>query len=226
MRYFVFLFSFSILISGAFGQTRRQAIDELSNSKQKSTNLEKIILAPDKADLDKALQENTGVFRLLPREKYDKGLFEIRGGGAYYSFVKTSHSYNDIPQIGLEQNYLSVGFYGASYGLIADLGMIPLATVSSESEEVLFLANYQPPTIEADVRMEQVKARQYDTEKATYRSRVLVSIGHSYALRAISFDEADVLVAFKIYRKDDDGSLIIFWKLLEKFEKPILERSK
>lgn len=45
-------------------------------------------------------------------------------------------------------------------------------------------------------------------------------------MRAISFDEADTLVAFKIHRKDTDGSLIIFWKLIKDFEIPKLERNK
>jgi hypothetical protein len=45
-------------------------------------------------------------------------------------------------------------------------------------------------------------------------------------LRAISFDDADILVAFRIHRKDTDGSLIIFWKLLETFEIPHLKRNE
>ena len=193
-----------------------------------SENPSKEILSPSLQDIAEAEQKGFQVFKILPRGRFEfeKNELSIRGGGAFYSFVKQSHSYNDTPQIGLERNSLGVGFYGASYGLIADLGLVPLAGVSNKSEEVIFLAEYKPPTIEAEVRSEQRKAHEYDTEKATYRSRVRVSIGHSYALRAISFGEADVLVAFKIYRKDTDGSLIIFWKLLKQFENPLLVREK
>jgi hypothetical protein len=34
---------------------------------------------------------------------------------------------------------------------------------------------------------------------------------------------ADMLVAFKIIRKDSDGSVIIFWKPIADFGKPILD---
>jgi hypothetical protein len=43
-------------------------------------------------------------------------------------------------------------------------------------------------------------------------------------LRAITFDRADVLVALKIHRKDADGSLIVFWKMLEVFDVPTIKR--
>lgn len=44
-------------------------------------------------------------------------------------------------------------------------------------------------------------------------------------LRSINFREADTLVALKVYRKDADGSLIIFWKTIKNFEKPLLARN-
>ena len=42
--------------------------------------------------------------------------------------------------------------------------------------------------------------------------------GYAYVFRAISFDDADILVVFNIHRKGADGSLIIFWKRLEVFD--------
>lgn len=192
-----------------------------------SENPGREILSPALQDAAEAEREGFKVFKILPRGIYasEKNELGLRGGAAYYSFVEQSHSYNDTPQLGLEKNYLKVGFYGASYGLIADLGLVSLSGVTVESEEVKFLADYKPPTVEAEIRAEQRKAYEYDTEKATYRSRVQVSIGHSYALRAISFDEADTLVAFQIRRKNPDGSLIIFWKMLKQFPRPVFARA-
>ena len=125
----------------------------------------------------------------------------------------------------LEQNHLSVGFAGLDYGLIADMGSIPLASVTKETGEISFLVNYKPPTLIPEIRSEQRKAYNYETESATYSSRVQAAIGHIYVLRAINYDRADILVAFKIIRKDTDGSLIIDWKTIQTFKKPIYDRT-
>ena len=66
-------------------------------------------------------QPDTGLVRLLPREKFD-GKLAVRGGGAYYSFAHLVHEYNYGSDIGLEQGRLGVGFAGASYGFLFDLG--------------------------------------------------------------------------------------------------------
>jgi hypothetical protein len=54
---------------------------------------------------------------------------------------------------------------------------------------------------------------------------VRAEIGATYLVRSINFREADVLVAFKIVRQDEDGSLIIPWRLLEKYSVPKLARN-
>ncbi len=235
MRYFFISFLLFLSISAVFAQTHQQALEEFDRLKQKSENikedikkeaeeLEKIILQPDSADIIAAKQEDVNVFRILPREKYDKEVFKVRGGGAFYSFINQSHSYNDIPQISLEQNYLRVGFYGASYGFIADLGETPLSQIGKTTKGVDFLINYQPPNVETEARAEYRKiSNNFEQNEISFGNRRTAIVGHSYILRAVSFGEADVLVAFKIHRKDTDGSLIIFWKLIEHFAAPTLD---
>ncbi len=232
MRIVLLSFFIAVCAFAISGQTHQQALDEFANLKQKieaikseAESLEKIILQPDKADLITAEQENVKVFRLLPREKYDKDVFKVRGGGVYYSFTNESHSYDRTPQIGLEQNFLQVGFYGASYGFLTDLGKVRLAEIEAKTKGVNLLANYQPPLELPKARIEQEKARGFESENVTYKNRLPVAVGNTYVLRAVSYNEADVLVAFKIHRQDADGSLIIFWKLLENFEKPLLARN-
>ncbi|HSK70175.1 MAG TPA: hypothetical protein VK892_00665, partial [Pyrinomonadaceae bacterium] len=115
-----------------------------------------------------------------------------------------------------------VGFAGADYGFIADLGETPLADVIRETPGVDFLINYKPSANNHEIR----KAAANEINGISYKSRIPAVVGHTYILRAISFGRADVLVAFKINRKDSDGSLIIFWKLIENFEKPLLARNQ
>jgi hypothetical protein len=210
----------------AFGQelTREQKFQKLDELNKQLKSLEQDFFQPDEKDLSQAQKEGFNVFRLLPREKYDRKLY-IQGGGSYYSFTTKSHDYQKIAQICLEQNYLSVGFAGADYGFMADLGETPLADISKETSEVSFLVSYKPPSDEPAVRAEQSKAQNYEANGFSYKEHFPAIVGHSYILRAISFRDADVLVAFRIQRKDTDGSLIIFWKLLETFEKPILARN-
>ena len=226
MRLVLLFFLSAVLCSAGSAQTREEVLEKFKELNSQAAALEKSILSPDKKDLETAAREAVGVFRILPREVYDKGLFNVRGGGAYYSFTKQSHSYDDIPQISLEQNYLKVGFYGASYGFLTDLGEIGLAAINEDNKAVDFLKNYRPPLEEPKARIEQTKARDFEAENIGYKNRLNAIVGHTYLVRAVSYDEADVLVALKIYRQDKDGSLIIFWKLLENFEKPKLLRER
>ncbi|HEX8368228.1 MAG TPA: hypothetical protein VF604_06775 [Pyrinomonadaceae bacterium] len=224
MKFVASIFVFVLVCSStAFGQelTRAQKMQKINELNSQIKVLEQEIIQPAAKDLKQAEKEGFSVFRIHPREKYDHKL-TIEGGGSYYSFTTNSHDYQKIAQIGLEQNNLMVGFAGADYGFIADLGETPLAAVTKETGEVNFLVNYKPPTNEPEVRIEQRKAYNYEASGFLYKSRIPAIAGHSYVLRAISFRDADVLVAFKVHRKDADGSLIIFWKLIENFEKPLL----
>lgn len=217
MRMFLGIFLVTLLlVLPIFGQT---------GSPAPRTDLTNEILSPDKADLIQAEQENLQVFKLLPRGMFDSenNDLKMRGGGAYYSFTKKSHSYNKIPQIELQQNNLSVGFYGANYGLIADLGNSPLSSVDEKTAEIILLLNYQPRQIRSEVEAEHRNLHQgLKISDTIYKKWFPASVGNTYVLRAISFDEADTLVAFKIHREDADGGLIIFWKPLEEFEVPTL----
>lgn len=225
MRNILFVFLFFNLFFNSFAQTREAALEKFRELKKQAQSLEVTILAPDKRDIEAAALENVKVFRILPPDTYDVGILTVRGGGAYYSFVNQSHDYNAIPQISLERNKLSVGFYGANYGFLTQLGETPLAKIGVEDRRINFLSTYQPPSNEAKARIEQVRTRGIAIDDVSYQSIVPVESGQTYAARIISYDEADVLVIFKVYRQDTDGSVIIFWKLLKEFEKPSLALS-
>ncbi len=226
MRYLLFTFLVVLVLSATtFAQTRQQALDKFSELKEQAKSLEKTILLPDKQDIELAEKENFNVFRILPREKYDNSFSTIRGGGAYYSFTKQSHSYNEIPQIELQNNGFSVGFAGFNSGLICDLGEISLAEIGEKTKGFSFLIDYKPVNNESEGRIESRRfSAGFNVGVATFKNRFPSVVGHSYFLRAISYDQADVMVAFKVQRKDDDGSLIIFWKLIKQFDNPITYR--
>jgi|GEM_PF-5210764 len=173
--------------------------------------------------------EKNKIFKLLPRDMFkdtsgsDEGNpIGIRGGGAYYSFTTGLHSYDKIPQIELDQDSLGVGFYGANYGFMIDLNEAPLKEVSLDLDPAKALVGYIPPTLESEIREEARKSYKYHLENSDFERRLPAKAGHTYLLRAISFDEADIIVAFQILTRNDDGSLEIAWKPLKTFAAPHL----
>jgi hypothetical protein len=44
-------------------------------------------------------------------------------------------------------------------------------------------------------------------------------------VRSVDYGGSDVLVAFRVVRQDADGSVVLLWKMLKKFDKPVLERT-
>jgi hypothetical protein len=176
---------------------------------------------------------NTGLVRLMPREVYNsetyhtKKRLNIRGGGAYYSFASLTHAYGYGNDLELDHNILSVGFAGADYGMLTNLGDRPLEDITLDDPRARFIAQYTPPKPEPAARSEFRRFQAGVTiDGALYQSRLPVQVGATYLLRSVVYRESDVLVALRAVRKDSDGSVIIAWKLLKKYPKPELARTK
>lgn len=227
-----------VLVLSAFtlqAQSRDDVIKELETKRAELAALEQKILAvadTDRADFAAFLSEpQTGIFRLLPREVYmgntKRGLAHP-GGGALYSFVHSSHAPEPVGyDIQLSQGDLSVGFAGADYGMILNLGDIPLDQVVSEHAAVRALLDYRPATAEADARTAYKTLWQgMDLSGVVFKSRLPAKVSNTYLLRSISFEDSDIAVAFRVTRKDTDGSLIIVYKVLKRFPVPKLQRTQ
>src|ERR1044071_7479247 len=141
----------------AFAQTqsRDDILKELQAKRAELATLEKRFLSPteeDRATYAEFLrQPNTGLIRLLPREKYDPDTqrdkpktVTIRGGGAYYSFARLTHEYGYGSDIELDQNTLTSGFAGADYGMLVSLGDVPLESISLETPAAQVLSLHKP----------------------------------------------------------------------------------
>lgn len=218
-----------ILISvSSFAQTsdRNKVLSEIQKLRQEIKTKIPLLLAPAESDKEEFKdflnQPNTGLIRLLPREKYDWGELTIRGGGAYYSFARKSQEYGISNDIELQQNKFSVGFAGADYGFILNLGDLPLEKVSTETNGVDYMANYIATDSEPVAREEYERFREFKSNKFIYQNRIPVEVGKTYALRSINYRCSDVLVAFRVIREDTDGSVILLWKMLKEFPKPDL----
>ena len=213
----------------AQADARAEAAAEIESLRAQIKSREAALLATSEEDrkayAEFLAQKDAGLVRLLPREKWD-GKLSTRGGGAYYSFTKLTHEYGYDTDISLEQDYLSVGFAGASFGFMTNLGDVPLETLSEEAEAVRFMASYQTPSPEPEARKAQrLFAEGAHSGEWTYRSHLPVVVGSTYALRSVNYETSDVLVVFRVVRKDADGSVVLLWKLLRKYPKPSLERN-
>ena len=225
---------FACLSVAAQSPSRDDVIKEIEAKRAELAVLEKKVLAvadTDREEFAAFLNDpQTGIIRLLPRETYDgnakRGL-SIAGGGAYYSFVFKTHEYRQGSDIALEQGQLRVGFAGADYGLLLNLGDVSIDQVANDHAATRALLDYRPPTKETEVRAEYRKLWQgLELTGFNFKSRLPAKVSNTYLLRSISIDTSDTVVAFRIVRKDTDGSLILVFKVLKSFPKPAMERTQ
>lgn len=211
-------------------QSREDILKQIKAKRAELSVLEqKLLDVPDadrRANAVFLKEPNTGIIRLLPREKYDGKIMTLSGGGAYYSFTRATHEYGYGSDISLESGMLSVGFAGADYGMIFNIGDVPFNQVE-EHRATRALFEYTPPTKEVDVRRDQREVY-YGIERSgfNFKNRASVRLNNTYLLRSLSFERSDVAVAFRVVREDSDGSIILVFKVLKKFPTPELERNR
>lgn len=218
----------------------------MDRPRQEAKVVRKGILAPSESDVI-AHQfllslKKTGLMRLLPREAYDWELrtvpkrVDMRGGGAFFSFHYRSHEYGFGSDISYARGNLSVGFAGADYGFLTDLGDTPLEPIDEADLRAAYFLNYTPPTKENEARLEArlfrtikfspVSGRQdgITVDGVVYGSSVPAHVNHTYLLRSITYNRSDLVVALRVVNLSDDGGLTIAWKILKEFMPPRLIR--
>ncbi len=219
---------FSLSPTETLAQDRAKLEREIEALRKQLEEKEKEFLnvsAEDRAKFaDFLKQPDTGIIRLLPREKYtDKTM--IRGGGAYYSFTRLTNEYGYGSDISFEQGRFSTGFAGADFGFICDLGATPIGQVSLDHPSLHFPLTFAAPTTLPEARQQQrFTSEGFEASGFAYHRYVVAFEGRTYILRSINYETSDVLVVFHVVREDSDGSMILQWKRLKKFSTPRLER--
>ena len=227
---FVTVLSACSTINFAQTESRENLLQQIEAKRAELATLEKKFLEPsddDRANFaDFLKQPDTGLIRLLPREVFDKGSkLTTRGGGAYYSFTRLSHEYGNGSDLELQQKHLTVGFAGADYGMMLNVGDIPLDEINIEHPPSEFSQVIARPLTNRRRAWNSGAFRSGTTiDGIVYKDRVPLQVNATYLLRSINYSESDVLVAFRVVRQDTDGSAIIVWKLLKKYPKPELAR--
>ncbi len=187
-------------------------------------------------------QSNTGLVRLVPNPHKNSKFarpdaVKIRGGGAYYSFYYLSHEYGRGSDLELAStlmfsghtelpptHHFAVGFAGADFGLMTNIGDVPIESVTRDDPSGAFMLKYVPPSLEQRARCEyRMLAVGVKYDGRMYANRLPIETNATYLLRSINYDSSDVLVAFRVVRQDPDESVTIAWKLLKKFNRPTLD---
>ncbi|HYP30189.1 MAG TPA: hypothetical protein VE262_26015 [Blastocatellia bacterium] len=218
--------------SSAAAQTESRAEVEkkIEALRAQLSRLEKEFLEPsaeDRAAFAAFLrQPDTGLTRLLPREKYGQKL-TIPGGGYVYSFRRLTHEYGYGSDISLEQDRFKVGFAGADYGFFVNLGDIPLQGVTLDHPGLQYLVEYKVPASPGEMHREKRRAGSlFEANGFKYGDSVAAVNNTTYALRSIEPQDADTLIAFRVVRRDADGSLTLLWKVLKRFPAPHVARDR
>jgi hypothetical protein len=218
-------------------QSRADILKQIETKRQELDALETQFLSPSEEDkttyAEFLRQSDTGLIRLLPREKFQSEVHKnnkkgmtLRGGGAYYSFALLTHEYGYGSDISLEQGFLSTGFAGANYGMLTSLGNTPLENISLENTIAQVLAEHVPPSEEPKARIEQRRWSNGEIIDGTsYRNRLPLKVNETYLVRSVDYGTSDVLVAFRVVRMDSDESAVILWKLLKRYPRPHLARN-
>lgn len=210
------------------------AEDELTSDERK-------VLAPASEDLkanaEFLRQSETGIFRLMRFEKQNhrkvvsadnlavSGDVLLVGGGAQYSFTKKNHNADKWSDMAWDEDWFLGGVGGQAIGVLVDLGDVSLESVKLESAGVGYLAKFLPAATEsaAEQQFQQLEKGEKDNG-FSYRLSALWKLNTTYALRSVNYDRSDLLVAFRVVRQDQNGSLIILWKKLNSYETPKLKK--
>jgi hypothetical protein len=218
----------------AQSEDRSKTVKEIASLRQQLSEEEKLFLSPSAKDLtafaEFLKQPNTGLIRLFPRGLYNNQLI-TRGGGAYYSysFARLTHVSGAGSDIELQpvrtNDYtpppIAEYYFLTGHGFISVFGNVPLEKITLEHKGVKFLAEYNPPSTIAEFSAEQRRTRRgIDKNGYGYNRTAPVTVTFTYALRSINYGQSDLLIVFRVVRKEIDGSLVILWKTLKTFPKP------
>ncbi len=178
----------------------------------------------------------------------DDNCKNIFPGTWFYSFRAKDYSDNTFFDILLKNGRLvSDGFL--SQGILTKSGNFSLDNVNLESKGVKFLAAFKPAEKTKDIKIqyEQI-GNGIESDGYKYAREVIAEVGEVYLMRVIAYrlqkkfldktlkniqnetnismfmleqdERVDLMVAFRIIRKETSGNLTIIWKELSKKKSP------
>ncbi|HEX8636600.1 MAG TPA: hypothetical protein VF692_00945 [Pyrinomonadaceae bacterium] len=201
-------------------------------------------------------QPRTGIFRLLPDSGCEANTLVIRADekclnqipdSSFFSFRENEHTQEILSDIRLKNGHLiSDGIL--SQGILVNLGDARLEGVTTDTEGLKFLNEYEPQSTNRGAYKQFLQmANGVESGGYIYRKMSPVIENSTYALRVIAYKgnifrtfrgfhfdllagdkRIDQTLAFRVVRKDPDGAVTIVWRELARREAPRIkfERKK
>lgn len=195
-------------------------------------------------------QPRTGIFRLMPDIGCTENINIIRADAvclsfipesSYYSFREKEHTIELLSDIRLRNGFLITDGILAQ-GILVHLGEVALEEIAPASEGLEFLTGYAPSAQGPEAQdqyvqmVRGVKVGKYEYKKAvpiienaTYALRVVAYRGNVFrTFRGYWFDllegdkRIDLLIAFRVIRKEADGAVTLLWKEIARKDAPRL----
>lgn len=164
----------------------------------------------------------------------------LPGAGASYSFRKNMYRLKRLADISFTDNqFLSKGKY--AQGIIGNLGDVDIEKISLDSQGVKEINDFVPEK-EKDLIEKQYKKLEkgvivnnilfsnklkaienstFILRNVAYNTKHYTAIDGVWTYNEFEFDKrTDILVAFRVLRKNEDGSLVILWKKLAEKKSP------
>ncbi|MGI8556202.1 MAG: hypothetical protein ACR2LT_07595 [Pyrinomonadaceae bacterium] len=193
-------------------------------------------------------QPNTGLIKLFPDAGCQDNAEIVRAdaeclgwipNSSFYSFRRNKYINQSVADIRYKDGFfISDGLL--AQGIMAALGDISLENVSLEKNNLRLLANYKPEPKARDAAEQSekitagIKIGDYTyrniwqaVENTTYALRVIAYRGVYYVpFRGYPFNildgdtRKDVIIVFRVVRKDTDGSVTLLWKELDRKDSP------
>lgn len=196
---------------------------------------------------------STGIFRLRPDTGCFRNPAVLRAdekcavaipGSSHYSFRRKRYMPEALSDIRLNNGFL-VSDGALAQSIMVNLGDIPVEKVGFETPGVGFIRAYSPSddieTLQRDfVRFfNGVKNGEFDYRVAlpaevdsTYVLRVVALRGSIYRqARGFRYDvladdrRVDVLIVFRVVHRDDDGTLTLIFREIERKKSPRIRRT-
>ena len=132
--------------------------------------------------------------------------------------------YGDVPDEVFEGS-LDLFMVGG-YGMLTNLGEVPLDEITLQDRRARYLAEYEPAVSESKARCESRRFRQGETiDGHLYKTSLPIQVGATYLVRSINYGTSDVLVALAWRGGMMSGALSLRWKLLKDVRAPTPQRN-
>ncbi|HEX8423042.1 MAG TPA: hypothetical protein VF634_06505 [Pyrinomonadaceae bacterium] len=192
-------------------------------------------------------QPRSGLARLLPQSDCGndtrvltvgnacaEAVPPVPGGGSFYSFGSSEHQLARLADVWLKDGTFRAGVAGDALGLLTVLGDVPLESVTPQTAQAAYLAQFAPPTTVADAQRHYARSNAgFHVEGRAYGSAAQVKPDTTYVLRSIMYGAdgplgkkrkaTDVLVSFRVVSRAEDGSVTLLWRELLRSKPPKLK---